>query len=139
MVSDWSGEFMQITRRLDRAVKGVRRHETVNIRSPVRDLSGIRETRPEPTLKIAFKEFPPKCRRRSRMQTRLARSWTALRYDLSSQRALDNAARVISEHDRLLAEIDALALRLEAAAATAPAECADVAVAPEAQRARDVA
>lgn len=49
------------------------------------------------------------------MQTRLARSWTALRYDLSSQRALDNAARMIAEHDRLLAEIDALARRLDAA------------------------
>jgi hypothetical protein len=70
------------------------------------------------------------------MQTRLARSWTALRYDLSSQRALDNAARMIVEHDRLLAEIDALALRLEAAA---PAEPAAEAVAPEAARARDVA
>jgi hypothetical protein len=68
-----------------------------------------------------------------RMQTRLARSWTALRYDLSSQRALDNAARMIAEHDRLLAEIDALALRLEAAA---PAQVAE---APEAPRARDVA
>ena len=50
------------------------------------------------------------------MQTRLARSWTALRYDLSSQRALDNAARMIVEHERLLAEIDALARRLDAAA-----------------------
>lgn len=49
------------------------------------------------------------------MQTRLARSWTALRYDLSSQRAVDNAARTIAEHDRLLAEIDALARRLDAA------------------------
>ena len=47
------------------------------------------------------------------MQTRLARSWTALRYDLSSQRALDNAARTIAEHERLLAEIDALARRLD--------------------------
>ena len=36
------------------------------------------------------------------MQTRLSRSWTALRYDLSSQRALDNAARTIAEHERLL-------------------------------------
>ena len=44
-----------------------------------------------------------------RMQTRLARSWTALRYDLSSQRALDNAAPLTVEHERLLAEIDALA------------------------------
>jgi hypothetical protein len=70
------------------------------------------------------------------MQTRLARSWTALRYDLSAQRALDNAARTTAEHDRLLAEIDALALRLEAAA---PPERADDAVAPEARRARDVA
>jgi hypothetical protein len=50
-----------------------------------------------------------------RMQIRLARSWTALRYDLSSQRALDNAARTIAEHDRLVAEIDALASRLDAA------------------------
>ena len=49
------------------------------------------------------------------MQTRLSRSWTALRYDLSSQRALDNAARTIVEHERLLAEIDALARRLDAA------------------------
>jgi hypothetical protein len=50
-----------------------------------------------------------------RMQTRLARSWTALRYDLSSQRALDNAARAIVEHERLLSEIDALARRIDAA------------------------
>jgi hypothetical protein len=49
------------------------------------------------------------------MQTKLARSWTALRYDLSSQRALDNAAKMLLEHDRLLAEIDALAARLDAA------------------------
>ena len=48
------------------------------------------------------------------MQTRLVRSWSALRYDLSSQRALDNAARMRAEHDRLLAEIDALARRLDA-------------------------
>ena len=48
------------------------------------------------------------------MQTRIARSWTSLRYDLSSQRALDNAARAIVEHDRLVAEIDALARRLDA-------------------------
>jgi hypothetical protein len=48
------------------------------------------------------------------MQTRLARSWSALRYDLSSQRALDNAARMRAEHDRLLAEIDALERRLDA-------------------------
>src|SRR5437899_78071 len=39
-----------------------------------------------------------------RMQTRLARSWTALRYDLSSQRALDNAARATVARERLLAE-----------------------------------
>ena len=50
------------------------------------------------------------------MQTRLARSWTNLRYDLSSQRALDNAGRVLAEHDRLLAEIDALAARIDAVA-----------------------
>jgi hypothetical protein len=49
-----------------------------------------------------------------RMQTRLARSWSALRYDLSSQRALDNASHMRTEHDRLLAEIDALARRLDA-------------------------
>ena len=49
------------------------------------------------------------------MQTRLARSWSALRYDLSSQRALDNASKMLVEHDRLLAEIDALAVRLDAA------------------------
>jgi hypothetical protein len=36
-----------------------------------------------------------------------------LRYDLSAQRALDNAARMQAEHDRLLAEIDALARRLD--------------------------
>jgi hypothetical protein len=36
-----------------------------------------------------------------------------LRYDLSSQRALDNAARMQAEHDRLRAEIDALARRLD--------------------------
>ena len=76
------------------------------------------------------------------MQTRLARSWSALFYDLSAQRALDNAARTTAEHDRLLAEIDALALRLEAAAPPereAPGDRAVDAVAPEAQRARDVA
>jgi hypothetical protein len=50
-----------------------------------------------------------------RMQTRFARSWSALRYDLSSQRALDNASKMQLEHDRLLAEIDALAVRLDAA------------------------
>ena len=49
------------------------------------------------------------------MQTRFARSWSALRYDLSSQRALDNASKMQLEHDRLLAEIDALAVRLDAA------------------------
>jgi hypothetical protein len=64
------------------------------------------------------------------MQTRLARSWSALRYDLSSQRALDNAARTIAEHDRLLAQIDALARRLDEAVAPAAAE---------AERAREVA
>ena len=56
-----------------------------------------------------------------RMQTRLARSWSALRYDLSSQRALDNASHMRTEHDRLLAEIDALAGRLDA---VIPAESA---------------
>ena len=58
------------------------------------------------------------------MQTRLARSWSALRYDLSSQRALDNASHMRTEHDRLLAEIDALARRLDA---VAPAETAEAA------------
>jgi hypothetical protein len=47
------------------------------------------------------------------MQARLARSWSALRYDLSSQRALDNASRSKVEHERLLSEIDALARRLD--------------------------
>jgi hypothetical protein len=56
------------------------------------------------------------------MQTRLARSWSSLRYDLSSQRALDNAARMQAEHDRLLAEIDALARRLDSALPTAPGD-----------------
>jgi hypothetical protein len=69
-----------------------------------------------------------------RMQTRIGRSWTALRYDLSSQRALDNAAKMIAEHDRLLAEIDALARRLEAAP---PAEQTVEPSAPA--RSRDVA
>ena len=53
------------------------------------------------------------------MQTRITRSWSALRYDLSSQRAVDNAAKTVAEHDRLLAEIDALAQRLDAAQAAA--------------------
>ena len=70
------------------------------------------------------------------MQTRLARSWTALRYDLSSQRALDNAARMMAEHDRLLAEIDALARRLDEAA---PAVSAEREAAPQQHRSRDVA
>ena len=71
------------------------------------------------------------------MQTRLARSWTALRYDLSSQRAVDNAARLKDEHDRLLAEIDALADRLDAAM---PAdETAAVAESPEQVSRREVA
>jgi hypothetical protein len=61
------------------------------------------------------------------MQTSLARSWSALRYDLSSQRALDNAAKMKVEHDRLLAEIDALAARLDAAL---PAEPEQPAVKP---------
>jgi len=55
------------------------------------------------------------------MQTRLARSLSALRYDLSSQRARDNASRMLLEHDRLLAEIDALARRLDAAMPPEPA------------------
>ena len=54
------------------------------------------------------------------MQARLARSWSSFRYDLSSQRALDNASRLQLEHDRLLAEIDALARRLDAALPAAP-------------------
>ena len=54
------------------------------------------------------------------MQTRLARSWSALRYDLSSQRALDNASRMQHEHERLLAEIDALARRLDAVMPSEP-------------------
>jgi restriction endonuclease S subunit len=45
-----------------------------------------------------------------------------LRYDLSSQRALDNATRLQAEHDRLLAEIDALARRLDTEAPTAPGD-----------------
>ena len=56
------------------------------------------------------------------MQTRLARSWSSLRYDLSSQRALDNATRLQAEHDRLLAEIDALARRLDTELPTAPGD-----------------
>jgi hypothetical protein len=47
------------------------------------------------------------------MQARLARSWSSLRYGLSTQRALDNASRMQLEHDRLVAEIDALARRLD--------------------------
>jgi hypothetical protein len=59
------------------------------------------------------------------MQTRFPRSWSALRYDLSSQRAVDNASKMQKEHDRLLAEIDALAVRLDAALpAPAPAPSA---------------
>ena len=56
------------------------------------------------------------------MQARLARSWSSLRYDLSSQRALDNAARMQAEHDRLLAEIDALARRLDTELPTEPGD-----------------
>ena len=63
----------------------------------------------------AIQEVPADLPMEFRMQTRLARSWTALRYDLSSQRAVDNAAHLLDEHDRLLAEIDALADRLDAA------------------------
>ena len=54
------------------------------------------------------------------MQTRLARSWSALRYDVSAQRALDNAARARAQHDRILAEIDALASRLDLMSAPVP-------------------
>ena len=56
------------------------------------------------------------------MQARLARSWSSLRYDLSAQRALDNAARMQAEHDRLLAEIDALARRLDSELPTEPGD-----------------
>ena len=76
------------------------------------------------------------------MQTRLARSWNALRYDLSSQRALDNAARMKAEHDRLLDEIDALARRLDEAAPAATTEptAPTESTAPAANtRSRDVA
>ncbi len=77
------------------------------------------------------------------MQTRIGRSWTALRYDLSSQRALDNAARLKVEHERLLAEIDALARRLDdAIPVDAPSEAvpeAAYAESSEPQRSRDVA
>jgi len=77
------------------------------------------------------------------MQTRIGRSWTALRYDLSSQRALDNAARLKVEHERLLAEIDALARRLDDAipieAAPEAASEAAHAESSEPQRSRDVA
>ena len=54
------------------------------------------------------------------MQARLPRSWSSLRYDLSSQRALDNASRMQLEHERLLAEIDDLARRLDAALPAEP-------------------
>jgi len=63
------------------------------------------------------------------MQTRLSRSFTSLRYDLSSQRAVDNASRLKAEHDRLLAEIDALAARIDAAAPAPPAVVASQRVA----------
>lgn len=56
------------------------------------------------------------------MQSRLAQSWSALRYDLSSRRAVDNAARTTAEHDRLLAEIDALARRLDTEIAALPGD-----------------
>ena len=72
------------------------------------------------------------------MQTRLARSFSSLRYDLSSQRALDNAAKMLLEHDRLLAEIDALAVRLDAAV-PAPAPVAAPGPEEDAQRAQRVA
>ena len=54
------------------------------------------------------------------MQARLARSWSAFRYDLSSRRALDNASRMQLEHERLLGEIDALARRLDTVAPAQP-------------------
>ena len=73
------------------------------------------------------------------MQTRIARSWTALRYDVSSQRALDNAARMMVEHERLLAEIDALARRLDEAMPVDAAPEAAQAESSEPQRSRDVA
>ncbi len=73
------------------------------------------------------------------MQTRIGRSWTALRYDLSSQRALDNAARMKVEHERLLAEIDALARRLDEALPVDAAPEAAHAASSEPQRSRDVA
>ncbi len=50
----------------------------------------------------------------SRMQARLARSWSSLRYGLSAQRALDNADRNRVEHARVMAEIDELVARLDA-------------------------
>ena len=56
------------------------------------------------------------------MQSRLAQSLSALRYDLSSRRAVDNAARTTAEHDRLLAEIDALARRLDTPLAALPGD-----------------
>jgi len=65
------------------------------------------------------------------MQISLARSWTALRYDLSSKRALDNAARSQAEHSRVLAEIEAMTRRIDAATAATGA--------PPAPRARRVA
>ena len=68
------------------------------------------------------------------MQTRLVRSWTALRYDLSSQRAVDNASKMQKEHDRLLAEIDALAVRLDAALPEPPAVEPPAVVGDAAQR-----
>jgi hypothetical protein len=74
-----------------------------------------------------------------RMQTRLARSWTALRYDLSSQRARDNAARMIVEHDRLLEEIDALARRIDEAAPADTAATAESTAPVAPTRSRDVA
>ena len=62
-----------------------------------------------------------------------------MRYDLSSQRALDNAARTKAEHDRLLAEIDALARRLDAAMPAPAAPEAVPAQSTEPARSRDVA
>jgi hypothetical protein len=96
-----------------------RRKTTVNQCSRACDLVGISSPYHRSTLKRPkipnpdsreFDDLPMEVR----MQTRLARSWSALRYDLSSQRALDNAAQMRTEHDRILAEIDALAARLDA-------------------------
>jgi hypothetical protein len=76
------------------------------------------------TLVVPIQEIPRFAPMEVRMQISLARSWTALRYDLSSQRALDNAARSQAEHSRVLAEIDAMTRRIDAATAPVDAESA---------------